>query len=411
MCFTQINGPKLFELKKELSELVQENLAISAYYTKFKKLYDDLMNILNVPKCTCKEKLDIEHYEETMKMSVTYDEPYSQTNSFLSLLQQDERQRNYSHINTPESAVMMTRNVSGNKFSKSDFKKSASGSENKGKSQFKKENLECTHCHGTNHTRDRCFHLIGFPPRNKPKRNKISRFSNISGSKMITQLNSGADDKNNAAKVIETNNNTQNLTTDQYQQLLSLLNKSTSSLTTNEVPQSGNISSLCSSMTTVCLASWNNSMDLIVDPRATDHISCHPNLLRTSESCDIKICLPNGHTTTVPVKGQVQPTSEIILHGVLLIPEFKFNPISVSKLNNTLQCEVLFNSHYCIIQAPMKRVKGIAKKNHGNLCKIVLPTLTYTADSTHHNVNAYSFSQFKSKAILLSQLWHDRMGC
>ncbi|XP_074363897.1 uncharacterized protein LOC141704569 [Apium graveolens] len=153
----------------------------------------------------------------------------------------------------------MTRNVSGNKFAKSDFKKSASGSENKGKSQFKKGNMECTHCHGTNHTRDRCFHLIGFPPRNKPNINKFSRFSNVSGSKMISQLNSGADDENNIAK------------------------------------------------------------------------------------------------------------------------------------------------------APMKRVMGMGKL-HGNLFKLVLPTLTSTADSSHHTVNAYSSSQLKSKAGLLSQLWHDRMG-
>ncbi|XP_074374585.1 uncharacterized protein LOC141714995 [Apium graveolens] len=122
VCFTQSNGPRLFELKKELSELVQENPTISAYYTKFKKLYDGLMNVSNVPKCTCvgtyKAKLDIEQYEETMKVTqflMGFSENFTNIRGqllmmsslpklthVLSLLQQDERQRNYSHINTPE---------------------------------------------------------------------------------------------------------------------------------------------------------------------------------------------------------------------------------------------------------------------------------------------------------------------
>lgn len=36
--FTQINGPRIFELKKSLSSLTQETMSVSAYYTKFKVL-------------------------------------------------------------------------------------------------------------------------------------------------------------------------------------------------------------------------------------------------------------------------------------------------------------------------------------------------------------------------------------
>lgn len=52
---------------------MQDKLSISAYYTKFKKLYDDLLSVPNVPKCTCvcacKAKGEIEQYEETMKVT------------------------------------------------------------------------------------------------------------------------------------------------------------------------------------------------------------------------------------------------------------------------------------------------------------------------------------------------------
>lgn len=55
----------------------------------------------------------------------------------LGLLQQDERQRNYSHIhNAPlESAVLMSKDVSGNfgnKFVKNENKKTVFNSEGKG---------------------------------------------------------------------------------------------------------------------------------------------------------------------------------------------------------------------------------------------------------------------------------------
>lgn len=153
--FTQNNGPRLFEIKKELSELVQDKLTISAYYTKFKKLYDDLLSVSNVPKCTClctcKAKVDLEQYEETMKVTqflmglsenftnirgqLLMMNPMPKLTQVLGLLQQDERQRNYSQTisNLPESAVLMTKNVAytGNRFSKSDPKKSFLTTESK----------------------------------------------------------------------------------------------------------------------------------------------------------------------------------------------------------------------------------------------------------------------------------------
>lgn len=60
-------------IKKELSALTQDNLTISACYTKFKKLYDDLLSIYSVPKCTCnctcKAKSGIEEHEKNMKVT------------------------------------------------------------------------------------------------------------------------------------------------------------------------------------------------------------------------------------------------------------------------------------------------------------------------------------------------------
>ncbi|XP_074347313.1 uncharacterized protein LOC141686159 [Apium graveolens] len=381
-----ISHTLLFEIKKELSELVQDNLSISAYYTKFKKLYDDLLSVSNVPKCTCvcnyKAKGEIEQYEETVKVTqflmglsdsftsirgqLLMMNPMPKLTQVLGLLQQDERQRNYSHLhnNAPESAMLMTKNVSSNfnnRFAKSDVKKFVPNSDQKNnRFQSRKGTLECTHCNGTNHTRDICYHLIRFPPRNKPSQ-KFNKTSTGGESRMIAQVHSGNTNVSTTVKADDTGKSStsnSNLTLEQYQQLMALSNQANSIPSTVEPPQSG-INSMCSSMTTVCVTGCYNSADWILDSGATDHITCQATLLVNPITYDIKISLPNGQVTTVHYKGQVSLTSDIVLTDVLLIHEFQFNLIYVSQLSKHLNYEAHFNSHHCVIQAPMKRVMGI----------------------------------------------------
>ena len=42
--YGQGNGPRIFELREEISSLTQEDLTINAYYTKFKGLWDEFSN-------------------------------------------------------------------------------------------------------------------------------------------------------------------------------------------------------------------------------------------------------------------------------------------------------------------------------------------------------------------------------
>lgn len=51
--FSHTNVPKLFNLRKEISHLTQGSLSISAYFTKFRSLNDELEAISEMPKCTC----------------------------------------------------------------------------------------------------------------------------------------------------------------------------------------------------------------------------------------------------------------------------------------------------------------------------------------------------------------------
>ncbi|XP_074374927.1 uncharacterized protein LOC141716635 [Apium graveolens] len=179
--FAQINGPRIFELKKVLSELSQENLSISVYYTKFKHLYDDLMNVSHAPKCVCicncKAKAEMDQLDKMMKVTqilmglndnftnircqLLMMHPMLKLTQALALLQQEERQINYTrnHSIVIESAVMLATNfirsdARSSRF-QSSFNKPSNFVSSDTKFQLRRNNLDCSYCHGTNHTKDR----------------------------------------------------------------------------------------------------------------------------------------------------------------------------------------------------------------------------------------------------------------
>lgn len=51
--FAQSNVPKFFHLRKEISHLMQGTMSISAYFTKFRTLHDELECVTTKPLCTC----------------------------------------------------------------------------------------------------------------------------------------------------------------------------------------------------------------------------------------------------------------------------------------------------------------------------------------------------------------------
>ncbi|XP_074373755.1 uncharacterized protein LOC141714118 [Apium graveolens] len=141
MRFSQGNGPRIFELKRALSSLAQENLTVSGYYTKFKMFWDDLLQASSIPKCVCvclcKAKKQHEESEEVIKVTqflmglnevytnirgqLLIMNPIPPLTTVLSLLQQEECQRNYVALSntTVESAALMSKA----RFPRSDFKK------------------------------------------------------------------------------------------------------------------------------------------------------------------------------------------------------------------------------------------------------------------------------------------------
>ncbi|KAK9135468.1 hypothetical protein Syun_014798 [Stephania yunnanensis] len=51
--FGECNGPLLYQLKRDIASISQGDLSLSQYYTKLKKLWDELSCLVPLPVCEC----------------------------------------------------------------------------------------------------------------------------------------------------------------------------------------------------------------------------------------------------------------------------------------------------------------------------------------------------------------------
>jgi hypothetical protein len=104
-----------------------------------------------------------------------------------------------------------------------------------------------------------------------------------------------------------------------------------------------------------------------MDTGATDHV-CH-NLQFFSSYKRIKpihVKLPDGSFITANFFGTVFFNKNLFLTDVLYIPDFNFNLISITRLTNTIYCELLIDKHSCLIQEKQSsKMIGLAKCSNG----------------------------------------------
>ncbi|XP_075649850.1 uncharacterized protein LOC142620354 [Castanea sativa] len=134
--FSQGNRPKIYNLQQEISQITPGQLSVTAYYSKFKKFWDQFI-----------------HYEPLL---------------VYALVLQEESHKGIGHGSafTPRlDAVVMYANTKGN-------------SGNKGGP--KKERPLCTHCNMLGHTVDKCYKLHGYPPSYKHKGKPNSNANQVS---------------------------------------------------------------------------------------------------------------------------------------------------------------------------------------------------------------------------------------
>lgn len=82
--FSHRNGPRIYDLKKALADLEQENDSASIYYGKLKTIWDELSIYDPIPECRCgqlKILVDRHRLDSVIKFLMRLNEVYDNTSS------------------------------------------------------------------------------------------------------------------------------------------------------------------------------------------------------------------------------------------------------------------------------------------------------------------------------------------
>nr|XP_023887900.1 uncharacterized protein LOC112000030 [Quercus suber] len=360
---SQGNGPRVFQIQKDIASMCQGESSITNYFTQLKLFWDQLQNFRPTPtcscgKCTCNmhQKLeDLRLQESVMQFLMGLNESYSQIkgqillmeplptiNKVYSLLIQEERQRsiglsNSVHIESTTLAVKGSNANFNPNFPGFFGNSGASGKNSKGR-----DRPICTHCGKLGHVMEKCFKLHGFPPGFKPKGKNF----------MVNQVNiqeaCTENDHTSATfpftqeqcqqffTMLGTQMQAAHLTSSGNETQFNLGNKETH-MASNVIRPTLAVPSSSNATDTFTMAGNSTCLDLrhsvfsaqithrtafcgniwVIDTRATDHIVYSVHLLTNFTAIDCVVALPNGETALVTHIGSICLSENLVLTNVL----------------------------------------------------------------------------------------------
>ncbi|XP_069151275.1 uncharacterized protein [Solanum lycopersicum] len=277
--YDQTNGCKLYQLQKEINDLIQGILDITGYYTKMKKLWEE-MSAIDVNSqcscvCTCGGKVKLYKAEQDRRLIhflMGLNEMYTAVRGNIlmmatlptmaqafAILSQEERQREMKPSNhmalesSSLNASMLSQSNSTNSSSykggigrgngsynnTGSFNNNNAGNFNntnayRGNSNAgNRSNMFCEYCKRTGHVKDRCYKLHGYPTNTKNSRGR--------GRGSAANVHTSEGDSYKCEESFEQGKQMPvNLSKSQYEQLLNLLG--------NESEYSNNVSSGAASL-------------------------------------------------------------------------------------------------------------------------------------------------------------------
>lgn len=185
--FGEYNGPMLYQIQREILTVTQGSTTIAQYYTRLKKLWDEMTCLTPVPECSCgsakimTETLDTNRLIQfLMDLNDAYDairgqilllEPLPSVNKAYAMVLRVEKQRevNQVYTNNQENNAFLvkmqhgnnTRNKGGGNYS-GRGRNGQSFGRGRGRNNDK-DNKYCDYCNTPGHIRETCFQLNGFP--------------------------------------------------------------------------------------------------------------------------------------------------------------------------------------------------------------------------------------------------------
>ncbi|KAH0692228.1 hypothetical protein KY285_019325 [Solanum tuberosum] len=238
--YDQTNGCKLYQLQKEINDLVQGPLDITGYYTRMKKLWEEMSTIDVNSQCTCvctcggKTKLHkAEQDRRLIHFLMGLNEMYTSIRGNIlmmstlpsmaqafAILSQEEKQREVKPNNHTvlDSTSLNAYSQSSNSAALKDFKTNYSSTRGGGNSSTARSSLFCEYCKRSGHTKDKCYKLHGYPPNSRfPKGKGSGSAGNVCASEMNGHGHQNEEDPALKKQM------PLNLSKVQYEQLLNLL--------------------------------------------------------------------------------------------------------------------------------------------------------------------------------------------
>ena len=149
-------------------------MIISEYYTKFKRLWDQLLNFKPFLECSCgaMKILSASHVKayvmrflmglnenfETLQSQILMYDPFPSMSKVYSLVLHEESHKNIGHGSSASS-----------QFDAMAIYTNSKGNSNWNKGNAKKDKPFCTHCNLQGHIIEKCYKLHGYPPGYKPR--------------------------------------------------------------------------------------------------------------------------------------------------------------------------------------------------------------------------------------------------
>ncbi|KAL0354257.1 UNVERIFIED_CONTAM: hypothetical protein Sangu_1007000 [Sesamum angustifolium] len=170
--FGKSNGHLLYKIQREIASMSQENLSVTIYFTKLKKLWDELGSLSPLPSHSCgtsrelaKRDTSNQLIQSLMGFNEAYDhvpsqillmDPLSTIGKACSMILREEKQREvHSEFTSFDKEGAMAARFGDTR--RQGFNR---GSPKK-KGFLEKKQLHCEHCKMIEHTRKNCFKLKG----------------------------------------------------------------------------------------------------------------------------------------------------------------------------------------------------------------------------------------------------------
>ncbi|KAA8532443.1 hypothetical protein F0562_032476 [Nyssa sinensis] len=189
--FSQGNRPRIFQLKKALNSLTQDQMTVSDYFTQLKSYWDELANYRQLPQCKCgvvKNILEFQQEEYILQFLMGLNEsftaikgqillldPLPSMNRVFALIVQDEKQREIKVNSVPSFdsiAAVTTTTMNSSVTNKNGNKQSG----------FRRDRPVCSHCGYTGHISDKCYRIHSFPPGFKSKKANVHSANQVTSS-------------------------------------------------------------------------------------------------------------------------------------------------------------------------------------------------------------------------------------